>query len=381
MVFSISLWRDAMEIKQDWDAIVIGGGLAGSAAAIQLAQAGQQVLLLEKERKAHHKVCGEFISYEAQFYLKQLGIDLLALGAVPISKMRLIRQNQIVETALPFEALSLSRYVLDEALLQMTNQHGAQVIRGAIATNLMQKQPNWQVGFQTTQPSIVTGKALFLSTGKHDIRGHARPSGLHNDLIGFKMHFQGTELSPHRDTTDVILFDGGYAGVEQVENNITNLCLVVSKTAYANIGKSWTNLLGKLLNETPALAARLKNTLPCWPKPLAIFGIPYGLVQTANAPQLFLLGDQMAVIPSFCGNGMSIALHTAHSAVQNYLNNTAPDYYRTMRKQLKARVSLASCLSQTMVNPFGQKFAFKLCQTFPGCLPWIATATRLPGAN
>jgi len=42
--------------------VVIGGGVAGSAAAIRLAQNGQDVLLLEKEPAAHDKVCGEFIA-------------------------------------------------------------------------------------------------------------------------------------------------------------------------------------------------------------------------------------------------------------------------------------------------------------------------------
>jgi flavin-dependent dehydrogenase len=61
---------------KSWDAIIIGGGLAGSAAAIELARAGKKVLLLEKEGQAHHKVCGEFISCEAEYYLSALGFDL-----------------------------------------------------------------------------------------------------------------------------------------------------------------------------------------------------------------------------------------------------------------------------------------------------------------
>jgi flavin-dependent dehydrogenase len=53
------------------DHLVIGGGPAGSMVAMRLAEAGREVLLLEKGRTAHDKVCGEFLSREAVQYLSQ----------------------------------------------------------------------------------------------------------------------------------------------------------------------------------------------------------------------------------------------------------------------------------------------------------------------
>ena len=71
--------------------VVIGGGLAGAAAATHLARAGHDVLLLERTTGPHDKVCGEFLSYEAQEELEDLGVDLRALGAVPIGSVRVQR--------------------------------------------------------------------------------------------------------------------------------------------------------------------------------------------------------------------------------------------------------------------------------------------------
>ena len=93
---------------------MIGGGLAGSMLAMRLAAAGREVVLLEKEREAHHKVCGEFLSREAIDYLRQAGIDPLELGAHAIQRVRLHSGKRTVEARLPFTALSLSRRVLDE---------------------------------------------------------------------------------------------------------------------------------------------------------------------------------------------------------------------------------------------------------------------------
>jgi len=63
-----------------YDLIVIGGGPAGSAAAIAAARAGAQVLLLERGRYPRHKVCGEFVSAES--------LDLLStlLGTIEYSR-------------------------------------------------------------------------------------------------------------------------------------------------------------------------------------------------------------------------------------------------------------------------------------------------------
>lgn len=61
-----------------------------------------------------------------------------------------------------------------------------------------------------------------------------------------------------------------------------------------------------------------------WDKPLAVFGIPYGFVHkdSNTTPGLYRLGDQIAVIPSFSGDGMAIALHTATFAVRAIYKKT-----------------------------------------------------------
>ena len=70
------------------DVVIVGGGPAGAAAACILAEAKRAVLLIERDAEPRHKVCGEFLSIEAQTYLAHLGIDLDALGASRISRLR-----------------------------------------------------------------------------------------------------------------------------------------------------------------------------------------------------------------------------------------------------------------------------------------------------
>jgi len=118
------------------ETIIIGGGPAGSAAAIKLAKQGMPVRLLERKLRPHHKVCGEFISYEAAQYLDELGLDLAALGAEPIRHARFYNGESELIFNLPFTAWSLSRCKLDSALLEQAASAGAKVELGTTVRHL-----------------------------------------------------------------------------------------------------------------------------------------------------------------------------------------------------------------------------------------------------
>ncbi len=360
------------------DAIVIGAGLAGGLAAIELARVGKDVLLLEREAAAHHKVCGEFLSFEAQSHLAHLGVDLAAMGAVPIDKLRIIKGRRQVQRRLPFRGMSLSRFVLDEELLRLANAAGVTVKRGATANGLNHFETGWQaeVSQRGGQHTTFEAPTVFLATGKHDLRGQSRPPGTQNNLIGFKMHFE-TPLTQWDDTVDLVMFQGGYAGVSKIEGGKINISLVVDKERYAELGKDWNILLQTIKQETPALRKRLEGATPCWPKPMAIFGIPYGFVQeTSSEPGLYRLGDQVAVIPSFSGNGMSIALFSAALAVRDYLEK-GNSYNQQIGKALKRKLFYATLLSQAGVHPFWSRQLFALLKRMPWLITRFAMRTRL----
>ena len=67
-----------------WDALVIGGGPAGSSAALGLARRGWTVTVVEKARFPRRKVCGEHVSAATWPVLRELGVaDALASRAGP----------------------------------------------------------------------------------------------------------------------------------------------------------------------------------------------------------------------------------------------------------------------------------------------------------
>ena len=362
--------------------LVIGGGLAGSMLAIRLADAGRPVTLLEKERTAQHKVCGEFLSPEAVDYLHQVHIDPLRLGAQEIRFIRLTSRRTIVESPLPFTALSLSRFALDQALLARAEQSGCTVQRGIFVDGLIQDSDLWRAQLRGQQP--LSARNVFLAAGKHDLRGFTRAPAAQGDLVAFKMHWRldQAETEVLRGFIELFLFSGGYGGLSLIECNlaeggVANLCLVVRQACFRALG-GWAALLVSILDESPLLRRRLHSATALWPRPLALSSIPYGFL--ANSPAtLWRIGDQAAVIPSFAGDGMAIALHSAALAAEMYLAGTSPDLFtRRLRNQLRPGISLATLISRFIVSNSGRTLAPAALSLFPHAMQWIAASTRIP---
>jgi flavin-dependent dehydrogenase len=344
---------------------------------LRLAAAGRAVTLLERERAAHHKVCGEFLSPEAVKYLELAGVDPLDLGAQTIRFVRLTAKRRVVETALPFTALSVSRCVLDEALLKQAVRAGCRVERSAFVESLIARDGMWQASLRDGDGW--TAPTVFLASGKHDLRGLEREPGPHGDLVGFKLHWRlaAVQTEALRERIELYLFPGGYGGLSLVEGDVANFCLVVRRTALRKLG-GWPGLLGAIQDENPHIAQRLRGASALWERPLAVSSIPYGYL--AGRPfGLWAVGDQAAVIPSFTGDGMAIALHSGTLAAQMYLaGESAESYQRMLHGHLSRSVGLATALSRAMVMGVGRALAPAGLTIFPGAMHWIARSTRIP---
>lgn len=360
--------------------LVAGGGVAGAAVACLL---GPDALLIEREAAAHDKVCGEFISTEAQGYLVRLGLDIRTLGAAPIDGVRLVHGDRMASAPLPFRAYGLTRRALDPALLDLAARRGAQVLRGHAVRGVLASGSGAD-GLDVAGQGKLPGDAVFLATGKHDLRGvRRRLAQPPEDLIGLKMYFhlradQAADLAGH---VELLLLRGGYAGLQLVEGGVANLCLLLRRADFTAAGACWPGVQEGLERDAPHLRRRLAGAAALLDRPLSVFRVPYGYVHRpvpADMPGLFRLGDQVAVIPSFTGDGVSIALHTAFAAVAAMRATDAGHYHSRMQRDVSEQIARAGILLRAGRSVPG--LAVQAARLWPGALRWIASMTRVPAA-
>ena len=354
--------------------VVIGGGPAGASAACMLAAGGRDVIVLEREPGPAHKVCGDFLSIEAQRSLAALGVDAAALGATRIDTVRLVHGRRIAQAPLGFTAAGLTRRSLDAALLHRAAALGARVRMGTSVRAL-------DAAGVRTDAGVTVSDTVLLATGKHALRG--APRGRRpDDLIGLKMYWAlaPAQAKALNGAVEVIPFDTGYAGLNAVENGMANLCLLVGRERFARAG-GWTGLLAALWDECPHLATRMAGARMLLDRPLAVTGLAYGYVHRQLAGDaLFRLGDQAAMIASLTGDGIAIALHSGRLAAATLLGGGgAAAYHVRLRGDIGAQVGRAQLIHRAFRQPMVRALLTRGGQAWPGLLPLGAALTRIPG--
>jgi flavin-dependent dehydrogenase len=360
------------------EVLILGGGVAGCAASIALARKGRRVTLIERESMPRHKVCGEFLSGEALEDLHLLGIDPISLGAVPINHVRLAAARRAAEAPLPFPAASLTRRALDTALLSAAVDAGVQVMQGRSVQSLARLTADrWQATLDNG--AACQARTVFLATGKHDLRGHSRPKDPHQ-WVAFKMYYRlsAAQTAELADASELTLYAGGYGGIQPVEDGIVNFCCVVKRHYFARAGLRWEGLLAKMQEDCPHLAMRLHGAEPLLSKPITVTHIPYGYLRRETEDGLYCIGDQAAVIPSFTGDGISIALHTARRAASAYLAaEPASVFQPKLRTAMLPQMRLAEVAAGGLNNAFARAVLPFCLRVWPGAMRVTARLTRV----
>jgi menaquinone-9 beta-reductase len=359
------------------DVLVIGGGPAGAAAAARLAAGGLCAVLCERRPEPSRQVCGEFVSATAHLELAALGVDPARLGGRPLTRTRICAQMSEVTTRLPFTGHGLSRARLDRSLLEVAARCGADIRMRVGVRTIEASRGAWSATL--SDGGRIACGCVVLATGKHDLRGRQRPASDVPPMIGFKMHcrLRPDQAAVLDGAVELFLYDGGYAGLQPIESDAANLCLVVSANCVRGGGRAWQNTLSHVRGLAPALATRLLGAHPLWDRPASIARIPYGYVCPEEADGLYRVGDQAAVVPSLAGEGIAIALRTGRRAADAVLQGqSAEQYGSTIRREVLGAVRRAGMIEALIRDRPLRDFGLQVAR-FPGVVPVLARLTRL----
>ena len=303
------------------DVLVIGGGPAGAAAAWSAARAGHRVRLIERSTVPHEPVCGQFLGPDATAALACMGLHPGDLGGVEIRRLRLAHGRAEAVVALPFTGWSLPRAALDAALLERAAAAGVEILRGRAARGVTREGDGWLVRLDDSQ--MLAARQVVLATGKHALRGFARrPSR----AVGLKLHLT---LAVALDATILLPGTGFYAGLQPGPDGLANLCAAFTTPPPTGTAEFLARVAG-----ASALGARLlAGARTARDRPTAIAGIPYGWMFAGAEDGVFRIGDQFAVVPSFCGDGIAMAL-AGGLALGDGLAAGAAGFHAGLRRRL-----------------------------------------------
>jgi flavin-dependent dehydrogenase len=356
-----------------FDLAIIGGGPAGSSAAITAARMGAKVALFEARDFPRHKVCGEFVSAEALDLLAGLvqdvpeTADLLARASV-IKRTRLLFGGRVIEVEVSPPALSISRYDLDALLWNAARSVGVEV------------RPNCEVtatdgeGPFTLQTSggTCTAKALIVAAGRWSQFTADRTLPPGPKWIGVKAHFRETDPQP---STDLYFFEHGYCGVQPIAADIVNACAMVRSDHATS------------LQEVFALHPKLAERAAGWKavtQPLNTAPLVYREPQPVRDNILFV-GDAAAFIDPFAGDGISIALRSGRVAAEclrgvwqggKSPESAAAAYRQEYDRQFAPLISAAARVRSLFSLPAIVKPAVFELLRLPGLIPYVIRKTR-----
>jgi len=293
-----------------YDTAIIGGGLAGLALSIQLIRQGHSVVLFEKEQYPFHKVCGEYISLESWDFLNELGVDLDNIQVPIITRLQVSGVNgKLLEQPLPLGGFGISRYKLDNTLVQIARAEGVRVLENTKVNDILFANNEFTIASspQTYKARLVAGS--FGKRSNIDIKWKRKFSlaakNKLNNYIGVKYHIQTNFPA---DTIALHNFHNGYCGIVKIEDGLYNLCYLTSAD---NLQKNKGDIKAmerSVLSQNPHLKKIFAESTIVTSTPLTISQVSFDKKsQTEN--HVLMIGDAAGMITPLCGNGMSMALH------------------------------------------------------------------------
>lgn len=285
-----------------YDLIVIGGGPAGSSAAITAARGRAKVLLLERGRLPRQKVCGEFVSAESLGLLDNL-LDAkhraLLVDAIRIRQTRVFLDDRALQARVHPAAASVARLTLDDALWSSAQASGAETlqqvtvqgVRGAVAFVV------------STSAGDFETRAVVNASGRWSNLNPAPPSEGRPRWIGVKAHFEEASPPP---SVDLYFFDGGYCGVQPVDlredsrHGRVNACAMVR----ADVAST----LEEVFQQHPALLERSQHWRPLG-DPVSTSPLVFHEPRLEH-DGILMAGDAACFVDPFVGDGISLALRS-----------------------------------------------------------------------
>lgn len=388
----------------EYDVIIIGGGPAGTSAAITLAGRGARVLVLEEKRMPRPKLCGEFITPESFPTLERLGVmsAMMAAGAQRLTQLSLVvASGKRVHTPMSAMsdiadwAMSLSRARFDQILFERARAAGAECREGiavrqcvveagnARGVEALQLADGQMVRYDARLIIDASGRNSRLMVNREERRAGPRGSRLY----ALKAHL--ANVKEIKEQVELYFFPQGYGGLSLVEDGLVNLCFIANEQTFRAVGGDPAKIVEQTVMHNRLACDRLRGAeiVGKWH---SVGPLAFGHRRLSQSGVL-AVGDASGMIDPFTGTGIQIALRTGELAAQavaeamnegavvngaNLFERALAHYSQGYAREFGDRMRVAGWLRRVALSPAIAGPAASLLALSPALTRRVLRATR-----
>jgi geranylgeranyl reductase family protein len=351
----------------DTDVLVVGGGPAGSAAAVTAARAGLDVTLVDKATFPRDKCCGDGLTTLALRLLAHLGLDPAAVPNWFDVHDVVLRSPSGHQTALELPAgpgayaAVTPRAELDAALLDLARAAGVKVHDGHAFNGFDAAPAAGRLHVLVDGLGAVSCRHLVAADGMwspvRKALGLSQPGYL-GEWHAFRQYAKGV-TGPAAERL-YVWFDAdllpGYAWSFPLPGGRVNIGFGLLRTqgvSVQHMRTRWPQILQRPhVREALGPSAELEGRHTAWPIPARVDRA------TLAVGQVLFTGDAASATDQLTGEGIGQALLTGIEAAEAIVATRAGDplaagerYRRAVRRHLVADHRMSVALSRLTAHP------------------------------